>query len=89
MKHDKHKKLCAVYSYYNVSTSLTYVELMSDALILAKNEGADVFNALDLHNNASIFKPLQFGCGDGYLHYYLYNWKCPSINSSDIGLVLL
>lgn len=62
---------------------------MSDALVLAQNEGADVFNALDLYKNAPIFEPLKFGSGDGFLHYYLYNWKCPAISSSDIGLVLL
>ena len=89
LKHDKHKTLFAVYSYYNVANSITFLELMTDALVLARNEGADVFNALDLGENPAIFGPLKFGQGDGFLQYYLYNWKCPQMLSTDVGLVLL
>lgn len=89
INNDKHKKLCAVYSYYNVATTLTFLALMEDALILARNEGADVFNALDLAENGSVFAPLKFGQGDGFLQYYLYNWRCPPMEASAVGLVLL
>lgn len=89
LKHDKHKTLFAVYSYYNVATTISFLELMTDSLILARNEGADVFNALDLADNATIFSQLKFGQGDGYLQYYLYNWKCPPIEAREVGLVLL
>lgn len=41
--------------------------------------GADVFNALDVMENASVFEELKFGRGDGNLHYYFYNWKCPEL----------
>ena len=34
-------------------------------------------------------KELKFGIGDGHLQYYMYNWRCPSIKSSQVGLVLL
>ncbi|CAK9251541.1 unnamed protein product [Sphagnum jensenii] len=51
--------------------------------------GADVFNALDLADNASVLEALKFGQGDGYLQYYLYNWKCPFMESKEVGLVLL
>ncbi len=64
-------------------------ELMKDLLVLARNEGADVFNALDLMENSQVFESLQFGAGDGWLQYYVYNWKCPSMKASDVGLVLL
>lgn len=26
-------------------------------------------------DNSLFVRELQFGAGDGYLHYYLYNWK--------------
>ena len=84
-----HNKLNAVYSYYNVATTMTIEDLFRDLLIVARNDGADVFNALDAMENASVFGPLKFGAGDGWLQYYLYNWKCPSMNASDIGLILL
>jgi hypothetical protein len=50
----------------------------------------DVFNALDLMENApSLLKELKFGPGDGHLQYYLYNWRCPEMEPADVGLVLL
>lgn len=80
---DKHTKLTAVYSYYNVATSIPFVDLMRDALILARNSGADVFNALNLSDNSDIFAALEFGPGDGHLQYYVYNWKCPEVDSRE------
>eukprot|EP00434_Breviolum_minutum_P002245 symbB.v1.2.001977.t1/scaffold78.1/size345887/14 len=78
---------------------------MYDALILAKQQDFDVFNALDIMENESFLKELsmstnfstssfmreelKFGIGDGHLQYYLYNWKCPRIEPKGIGLVLL
>ena len=41
--------------------------------------GSDVFNALDVMENSSILEELKFGKGDGNLHYYFYNWKCPEL----------
>jgi glycylpeptide N-tetradecanoyltransferase len=52
-------RLKAAYSYYNVSYKTPLVNLMLDALILAKNEGFDVFNALDIMDNESIFKVFE------------------------------
>lgn len=81
--------LRAAYSFYNVATSVKWVDLMNDCLILAKNNGADVFNALNLMDNDEFLQELKFGLGDGNLQYYLYNWTCPGMNSKDIGIVLL
>lgn len=85
----KHSHLKAAYSYYNVATSVDLDELMRDALILAKNEGMDVFNALEQMKNSEFFDALKFGMGDGNLQYYVYNWCCPTIPSKDVGIVLL
>lgn len=86
---EKHNRLCASYSYYNVATTVTLEHLIRDALVLARNMGSDVFNALDLMENKSFLENLKFGIGDGNLQYYLYNWKCPEVEPKDIGLVLL
>jgi hypothetical protein len=40
---------------------------MQDALIIAKNGGVDVFNALDLMGSAEMLSDLKFGPGDGAL----------------------
>jgi len=49
----------------------------------------DVFNALDVMENETYLQDLKFGVGDGHLQYYLYNWRCPEMKPSDVGLVLL
>jgi len=86
---DKYNLLKAAYSYWNVATTVPLHELMYDALILAKSKDFDVFNALNVMENDQFLKELKFGIGDGFLQYYLYNWKCPKIEPSGIGLVLL
>lgn len=85
----KNDTLFAAYSFYNVATSVAWSELMRDCLILAKNGGADVFNALNLMENDSFLSELKFGLGDGYLQYYLYNWATPTMESKEVGVVLL
>ena len=34
--------------------------------------------------NGSFLEELKFGMGDGNLHYYLYNWRCPDIKPSKV-----
>jgi len=87
--HEKHTLLKAAYSYWNVATTVPLHELMYDALIYAKQQDFDVFNALNVMENDNFLKELKFGIGDGYLQYYLFNWKCPKIEPQGIGLVLL
>ncbi len=55
IKNPKHNLLKAAYSYYNVATTVSLRDLMYNALILAKNEDMDVFNALDIMENAEVF----------------------------------
>lgn len=51
LKHETHKLLNVAYAYYNVPGKHSLQDLMRDALILAKNKGYDVFNALNIHEN--------------------------------------
>ncbi|CAH9091575.1 unnamed protein product [Cuscuta europaea] len=82
--------LKAAYSYYNVSTKTPLVQLINDALIVAKQKDFDVFNSLDVMHNESFLKELKFGPGDGKLHYYLYNYRVRHVlRPSELGLVLL
>ncbi|KAL8454019.1 hypothetical protein Emag_001591 [Eimeria magna] len=71
----------AAYSFYNVATSVSLKELMQDALCLAKQKDFDVFNALDVMENKTLFEDLKFGVGDGFLRYYLYNWRFSTTTS--------
>eukprot|EP00980_Cylindrotheca_fusiformis_P015249 scaffold4239_cov80-Cylindrotheca_fusiformis.AAC.6 len=87
---DENTKLHAAYSYYNVATTMELEELMRDALILASSmTGSDVFNALNLMENEKVLENLKFGKGDGNLQYYVYNWNAPTMQPSDVGIVLL
>uniref|UniRef100_A0A8D1W3Q1 Glycylpeptide N-tetradecanoyltransferase n=1 Tax=Sus scrofa TaxID=9823 RepID=A0A8D1W3Q1_PIG len=88
MHHPAHKSLKAAYSFYNIHTETPLLDLMNDALIIAKLKGFDVFNALDLMENKTFLEKLKFGIGDGNLQYYLYNWRCPGTESEKVGLVL-
>ncbi|XAR54533.1 Glycylpeptide N-tetradecanoyltransferase [Bertholletia excelsa] len=85
-----HSTLKAAYSYYNVSTKTPLIQLLNDALIVAKQKDYDVFNALDVMENRTLLKELKFGPGDGKLHYYLYNYRLNHVlRPSELGLVLL
>ncbi|XP_038653883.1 glycylpeptide N-tetradecanoyltransferase 2 isoform X2 [Scyliorhinus canicula] len=88
MHHPIHKNLKAAYSFYNVHTETPLIDLMNDALIIAKSKGFDVLNALDLMENKTFLEKLKFGIGDGNLQYYLYNWRCPDMEPEKVGLVL-
>lgn len=87
--HPTHKNLNAAYSYYNVTTKTNLTQLMNDLLINAKKIGVDVVNCLDLMHNSTFLEQLKFGPGDGFLHYYLYNWKCPYMKNGEVAIVLL
>lgn len=49
LRHETHKILNVAYSYYNVPNVHSMTDLMADALVIAKQKGYDVFNALDVH----------------------------------------
>lgn len=89
IKHPTYKTLNAAYSFCTVAVKTSIVDLMRDALVLARQNDFDVFNALDLGRNAEYFKDLKFHIGDGELHYYLYNWKCRPLDKTRNSLVLL
>lgn len=114
INHPKHKVLKVAYLFYYASeTGLAKPfdkpalkerlnKLVSDALILAKENKFDVFNALSLMDNTLFLEQQKFGPGDGSLHYYLFNYRANPIaggvnrknaadeeNLSGVGLVMM
>ena len=99
LNHPVYNDLQAAYSFYTVATSVPLATLMNDALILARDNRFDVFNALDLMeygqagtgaDGTPLLKELKFGIGDGKLHYYLYNWRmAKKLEPEEVGLVML
>ncbi|ORX92262.1 glycylpeptide N-tetradecanoyltransferase 2-like protein [Basidiobolus meristosporus CBS 931.73] len=63
--------------------------LVHNVLVLAKNAGFDVMNALELMHNFEFVEELMFDPGDGDLNYYLYNWRCPPIKNEEMALIML
>jgi len=95
INHPKYNTLKAAYLYYYTANSVDLEELVRNALIYAKRESFDVFNALSLMDNSSFLENLKFGAGDGTLQYYIYNWNTWQVTPQEqeegkgIGLVLL
>ncbi|PWY86094.1 N-myristoyl transferase [Aspergillus heteromorphus CBS 117.55] len=89
IQHPKHDNVRAAYLYYYATeTAFTedtkalkakLLQLINDALIMAKKAKFDVFNALTLHDNPLFLEQLKFGAGDGQLHFYLYNYRTAPI----------
>ncbi|WFD32865.1 glycylpeptide N-tetradecanoyltransferase [Malassezia sp. CBS 17886] len=53
--------------------------LMQDMLVLAKQSKFDVVNCLTVMDNALFAADLKFGPGDGFLRFYLFNWRTEPI----------
>lgn len=85
----EYNDLRAAYCYYYAAVTVSKKTLMTDALSLAKSQGFDVFNMLNIMENMSFQEDLKFSMGDGFLRYYLYNWRHPTIEPKDVGLVML
>lgn len=63
---------------------------MKDALLKAKAQDQDVFNALNILDNQTFLDELKFTSGDGYLHFYIYNWDLKKrLSPGQIGVVLV
>ena len=93
IRHPKHNILRAAYAYYNVANTVSFHDLMYNNLIAAYNLQYDVFNCLELMENGGVVKDLKFGMGDGFLRYYMFNWrfaeKAGHIRGDQLGLVLM
>ena len=89
LKHETHKILNVAYSYYYFTGKHSLTDLTKDALVMAKNKGYDVFNALDIMHNSEYLEDLKFGVGDGNLHYYFYNWRVNKFQPNNVGMVLV
>ncbi|KAJ3554471.1 hypothetical protein NM688_g3089 [Phlebia brevispora] len=64
--------------------------LVENMLYVAKVRGFDVFNALDVMDNAKFMRHLKFGRGTGILKYYIDNWRTAPLDSGmGIGVVML
>ncbi|EPZ31533.1 Acyl-CoA N-acyltransferase domain-containing protein [Rozella allomycis CSF55] len=90
LQHPVHKNINIGYLfYYFYDNQINLHTLLKDALIMAKQNDFDVFNSLVLmDHNESLLHDLHFLPGDGYLNYYLFNYRTPALKNKDLGVVL-
>lgn len=88
IKNPKYDSFTATYCNYYATTKTDLKLLMENAMVAARNQDGDVFNALEVMNNSTFFDELKFARGDGTLHYYFYNWKLNTIKPNEMGVVL-
>eukprot|EP00771_Trimastix_marina_P000702 gnl/Trimastix_PCT/1726.p2 GENE.gnl/Trimastix_PCT/1726~~gnl/Trimastix_PCT/1726.p2 ORF type:complete len:491 (-),score=166.66 gnl/Trimastix_PCT/1726:1199-2632(-) len=87
---EQYPTLKAAYNYYYFTGKHTLRDLLGDMLVKAKHvHGCDVYNMLDVMHNSEVMSDLKFGPGDGNLHYYLFNWRVPTLEPPQVGVVLL
>ena len=89
IKNEKHKFIEKAQLFYYTCINETPYRLLKDLLIIAKKNGVDVFNALNIMENENILRELRFGEGTGSLKYYLYNWKTRPLKSNQIATILM
>ena len=80
--------IATLYAYHVVEPG-NLQQLLTDALILAKQLGYHVMNAFDIGDHLELLNTLKFTRGTGLLSYYLYNFNCRSIDNLDVNLVMI
>ncbi|CAH6721012.1 glycylpeptide N-tetradecanoyltransferase [[Candida] jaroonii] len=80
LDNDQHNELGVAYLYYYATNAEENYEqrlksLIKDTLITSKEFGVDVFNCLTSQDNPLFIEECKFGDGDGFLNYYLFNYK--------------
>ncbi|EST05533.1 Myristoyl-CoA:protein N-myristoyltransferase, N-terminal [Kalmanozyma brasiliensis GHG001] len=53
--------------------------LINTLLIIARDEGFDVVNCVTVMDNPLFLQEQKFGPGDGFLRFYLFNWRCKPV----------
>ncbi len=82
-------KAC-LYHYVHTGQSVELESLIENMMIVAKNAGLMVFNAITvMDNDYNILKSLKFNPGTGKLYYYLHNWDIDMINCGQIATILM
>lgn len=87
INNDEVNKINTAYMYFYTSTEETAYRLVSDLIVLARDENIDVLYALDNLENNCILKELKFEGGLNIdIHHYLYNWRTVQYDPQFVAL---
>jgi glycylpeptide N-tetradecanoyltransferase len=82
---EKQTQIQVGHLYYYTSTVETAYRLVNDMLIVAKNNGVDLFNATNALENDTFLKELKFEEGPTTLNCNLFNWNVLDIPPQQIA----
>jgi glycylpeptide N-tetradecanoyltransferase len=82
--HFKDVKKAYIYHYFHFETPLKI--LFDNSLYFLQKDNIDMISCLEQMNNNDLFDKL-FHKTSGCLHFYLFNWNCPSININQIAMI--
>ena len=81
--------LClSLYLYLPFSVCI-FLSLCLPISVVFLQKGLDLFSVLDVMGNSCFLEKLKFVPSKDYLHYYLYNWACPTIHPDKVRLTAL
>ena len=87
------KKWC--YIYFNIATSFSSEELFENSLLLANQNGIDIYVCNTINNYESLCQKYQFSlnldANDSYgtVKYYFNNFICPETDTKEISIILI
>ena len=71
---------------YDEKTDLSTGDLIADCIILAKEAGCDILNALAIKDWAPYLQFLNFWPGDGSLYYYLFGMEQEACEAHEVAV---
>lgn len=89
LNNPKVKELKGAYIHYYFNESVNLKELVSNCFYLLKQNNVDLLSCINQMDNEEFFDELKFRVGGAGLHYYLFNWECPSVTIKDIALITI
>jgi len=87
------KRWC--YIYFNIATSISCEELFENSLLLANQNGIDIYVCNSINNYESLCQKYQFSLNldgnDSYgtVKYYFNNFICPETDTKDLSIILI
>lgn len=76
------------YLFYYTSFIETPYRLIKDMMIVAKNNNVHLLNAFSGLEHTDIMRELNFEPSTKNIYYYFYNWRCPNLVNTQVGLIL-
>jgi len=87
--HPKYDNLKVAYGYYYFYFNTPLETLVSNSLLLLKNEGFELLNYLDQYDNQSFFDKLKFKKGTASMNFNFFNWICPPVKNNEVALIMI